>query len=107
MLVRLLVSADGEFRDVRPNRLVGHFEHSIGAASTPLLPAIEAHCCSVRYKVGFPDPVVVELTATREIVLLIQEAALEHDRIAPDEFVISKETHDGRRTGHGDVPNRL
>src|SRR5262245_42502494 len=107
MAVGLLVSANGKLGDVTLGVVVGHLQHGIDTAGTPLLPSIQEHVGGVGNEVRLPYPAIVELAVTAEVVFFTGIASAKTEIAIENKFAVPKQPHHRRCIGHRNITGGL
>src|SRR5687768_792203 len=105
--MRLLVGADGEFRDMALGIVISHLEHRVDTAGAALLPAIEQHVGGIGDKIGFPHAPSEKFALAAEIILLAGVARRKHVGIVKNKIAVAIQAHHRRRIGDRDITRRL
>ena len=107
MAVGFLVRANGEFRDMRGHRAIGHLQHHVLSPSTALLPIFQREIARICDKIGVPNAAWIGFAFTAEIFRIAIEAVGEIARRVENEICIVKQVKDDRHAIDGEKSRRL
>src|SRR6266542_5808590 len=108
MLVSLLVSTHGEFRDMRAHGLLGEIELHIRAALAALAVVRKADRVCIRNEVGGHDEAASDFAFAAEVAFGGRvEAVEERIVIVENEIDIVEQVHHETAIGHGEITRRL